>query len=525
MKKMNFMMAVLFATSAFAQTNQNTNNNQNNNQNNSYSGVSASTARCDKLMDTEFEQFFNVNDKNYDPKKKPADRKVLEKCEMLYFASVVNRAADIGTSFPTIGSSDQKIVCNGRAGFALDYQSCKNVVGLYNKVLFADTAMKAQQLIRVNSANQKASKTLAEEAAKGNTHNAAIDAAEERNRQNSKLYTEQAIAYSGAVTALGVGISGWRGNKESAYNKICKHGLKDASKAIEEKLRITKVDHSMCMKSIAEAAKHQSDAFPNTQAKANAFKIASEFFIKAAEARRLAGLSEDVAKKLSQIPSDVTDEDVLFDQCTMYPEMAECKNGTPRSTGTGFGGSTISFGDGGGSNAFDFDGATSGTTIEDGAVGTDKEQVVATTSSPFEEEAKRASGILDPAAAASATPGSGGSAALGGGGGGGAGGGGGGGGSGVEKEEDEGSGEPEIKANKYTANYAGGSKGFGAVQEGKEDANPFASLFDNKGQEGGIEEEDRSIASEGGSLGLFDKITGAYKKAYESKQIEANNLE
>ncbi len=87
---------------------------------------------------------------------------------------------------------------------------------------------------------------------------------------------------------------------------------------------------------------------------------------------------------------------------------------------------------------------------------------------------------------------------------------------------------PILKTNKMTGKYkASKGAGFQAVKAGKEDANPFSSMFDAKGGEAGGIEEDRSIASDDGSeaSGLFHKISKRYGQVHQDKRIESQNLE
>jgi hypothetical protein len=96
---------------------------------------------------------------------------------------------------------------------------------------------------------------------------------------------------------------------------------------------------------------------------------------------------------------------------------------------------------------------------------------------------------------------------------------------GANKEAEK---EAQVKATKVSGVYeSSGGGGFKAVGKGKDDANPFASLFDQQGEAGGVE-EDRSIASgdiDGNASGLFQKISKRYSQIQADKRIEANNLE
>ena len=83
----------------------------------------------------------------------------------------------------------------------------------------------------------------------------------------------------------------------------------------------------------------------------------------------------------------------------------------------------------------------------------------------------------------------------------------------------------DIKTNKVSGKYKAGGGGYGAVKGSKDDANPFASMFDAKGEAGGVE-EDRSIASDDGEgSGLFHKISKKYGQVQQEKRLDSQNLE
>src|SRR5690606_39178019 len=180
------------------------------------------------------------------------------------------------------------------------------------------------------------------------------------------------------------------------------------------------------------------------------------------------------------------------------------------------------------SNSFDFGAGDSDDFNEFGEEANVDSTRVAEINSPFADAAKEANDILDQASAASSGSGEG--AAPGGGGGGGGGMGGGGTASlgNDTQTPDESPEEAEIKAKKASAGYASaGAKGVTGVKSSKEDSNPFASLFDQKGSAGGVE-EDRSIASndiDDKSSILFQKISRKYSEMHSSKRIEANKLD
>jgi hypothetical protein len=208
----------------------------------------------------------------------------------------------------------------------------------------------------------------------------------------------------------------------------------------------------------------------------------------------------------------------------------DCKQNGPRNIkGASFAGGKNDFGAGTGTNQeFNFDPTGSGGIGSDPlAPGVSDTEKVGDVASPFEQAAKDASGILDPAAAASVTPGSQNSAPDGGGGGGGGGGGSASLGDDLAGAKAEDNSDPDIKTTKVSGKYKSGKGGFQAVKggSGSDDANPFASLFDDKGEAGGIEEDD-SIAADGGvDSGLFQKISKKYGQVQQDKRLDSQNLE
>jgi hypothetical protein len=216
----------------------------------------------------------------------------------------------------------------------------------------------------------------------------------------------------------------------------------------------------------------------------------------------------------------------MMERCVFNPTDPLCAKPGTRVPGQSFAGGDFGFTGDGSNNSFNM-GLENEDSFEVGAETNLDGTPVAAINSPFVDEAKKAQGILDPASAAQMQPGSGG-----GGGGGGAGGGMGGGGASLGSDlagaDADGNKEASIKSSKVSGVYqpAGGG-GYKGINKGKEDANPFASLFDAKGTAGGIE-EDRSIASgdiDGKASGLFQKISKRYGQIQADKRIEANNLE
>jgi hypothetical protein len=282
-------------------------------------------------------------------------------------------------------------------------------------------------------------------------------------------------------------------------------------------------------KAIVDENKNSNIVFQNNTAKGTFLGLMGTFLQKAAEARRLAGISADVGQRLENSPTSKDVETTVFDPCMTNANGVACKQNGPRNIKGGtFAGSQNNFGTGSGTNQdFNFDpNGIGGIGGSDPLANGSNPEKVSDISSPFEQAAKDASGILDPAGLADVTAGSQSSAPDGGGGGGG------GGGSaslgddlaGAKAEDNS---DPDIKTTKTSGNYKYGKGGFQAVKGGSsgDDANPFASMFDSKGEAGGIE-EDRSIASDGGEdSGLFQKISKKYGQVQQDKRLDSPNLE
>jgi hypothetical protein len=265
----------------------------------------------------------------------------------------------------------------------------------------------------------------------------------------------------------------------------------------------------------------------NQEAKAALGLAIAKFTAKGLAAGIAMGQHLNAAKKIEQVKYQFDDggEDVMMERCTFNPTDPACLKAGSRVQGQSFTGGEFGM-EGGGNNTFDMTGGVSEDVVEVGAETDLGSDGVSGLNSPFAEEAKNANKILDPAGAAQMQ-------ASGGASGGGAGGGGGGGGGGASLGSDlssadkDGDKEASIKTNKVSGVYgASGGGGFKGIGKGKDDANPFASLFDAK-SEGGIE-EDRSIASgdiDGAASGLFQKISNRYNQIQADKRIEAKNLE
>jgi hypothetical protein len=516
------MLLTMTTTSLWAQANQNlpgtpgyTGNSNNNNRQQNSRG-----AGCEQLLET------TKNVKAASAKEfAPTTIDKAGDCEQLAaIAKVRGQKLATATSRPT---ADGKIVCYQPGGFTADYDSCKKVSLLYDAVLIAEQGMIAAQKLTVDSSNAKATATVTKEIAAGNGQNAAIDATIARNELNAKLFKTQAISYSSAVAAITGSVALWKTKK--GFVKECGNVKGPKFEKIQgEMLEQYKVifKESDC-EGLLDSVKESEDVFANNTAKGQFLAAVGAFAIKAADAYKKAGMNEFVGEKLKK--DDLKDDDTTasLDPC-MNSTAAECaNNGGQGSFSTGaFQGSNVEFGSGS-SNGINFgDGTGVGDIAADAPNGpTDS---VADAASPFEAQAKAANGILNPANEATTAAGGGNSP----GGGGGAGGGGGGGsaslGDDLAGATADANKDPDIATNKLSGKYKGGKAGgFQAVAKSgsKEEANPFASLFDSKSDGGGIE-EDRSIASDSGEgSGLFQKISKKYGQIQQEKRIEGQNLE
>jgi len=278
-----------------------------------------------------------------------------------------------------------------------------------------------------------------------------------------------------------------------------------------------------CLEAL-KSVREKSGVFANDQGKAGLVQAFMEYMAKAIREKMAANQLKNIAKQIADVKNDVQDlGPTMFERCQVAPNDPACQQaGGPRIPGQEYTGGEISIGD-------NFNNAFGDPLQETPNVGFETEdltpgEAVANAGNPFADAAKEASGILEEAPAANVQPGS---APSGGGGGGGGGLGGGGVSLGNDLKGPEAEKTAEVDAEKSTGNYnfAGGG-GFQAIKPGKEDANPFASLFDSKSQ-GGVG-EDRSFASDdigGKDSGLFMRISRRYGKISGEKRIEATNLE
>lgn len=409
-------------------------------------------------------------------------------------------------------SMDGQITCVMKASFTIDYEKCVKAINLYNVVEAADKAMELQQKVRTDLKNQEIGQEAQRKAAQGDAQTAQYDAAIANQNHMKAMNTEQVMAYGTAVAALVAG-----------YNMIPTE--KGAIKACIESNNGTMP--ALCPTTVKKSS-NKALILANSDAKAALAAAIMKYTAKAAAAGIRMGINNKNVKAVSKAKEQVYDDlgtDLMVDRCAFNPADPACialGNRVRRDGPNGIGDFSI----GGDGNSFNLN-PDAGEFGEQGAPTNIDSKQVGDINSPFKDDAKIAKGIMDPAGAAQtqATGGSGG------GGGGGAGGGGGGAslGNDLDGKDPEADKEAQIKTQSISGKYdeasGGGYKGISKA--GKDEANPFESLFDQKNSGGGVE-EDRSIASEeisGKDSGLFQKISKRYGLIQADKRIEANNLE
>ena len=470
---------------------------------------------------------------------------LLNDCEQLTIISKLNNGKSYGDVDEPKRTIDNKVTCVSKGGYTLDYDYCVKVRGLYNSVIMAEQGMFAQQKIRITESNNKQNAEVAKAQAEGDLQNAALKASKERAEQNSAMLKEQAWAYKGVVASFTVALSGWPAKGPKKIKALCGTGSPKKEKSATEQSEsgnlvkfqtemvrlgaVEKATDATAQKCEELVASRKGALFSNDDARTQFWLTNGQFAQKAAEAMRLAGINDTIADKTPK-PDPDEDETVTLDPCVVDPSRPECKTPGPRRpTSPDIASGTMDFGSLGGSQAFDM-GTSSGADLSgpsDSPAGSGSE-TVASVASPFEKEAKEATGILNPAAAASISAGSQNSPA--GGGGGGAGGGGGGGGldDDLQGVNEEGNKEPEITTTKVSSKSAkgGGGGGFQAIKSMDKEKDPYAGIFGAKDAAGGIE-EDRSIASDidGAASELFQKISKRYGQVQQDKRIEGQKLE
>jgi hypothetical protein len=457
---------------------------------------------------------------------------MLKNCRKLEVTARVN-GEELTSSSETAISQDRRITCVKKGGYTLDWKSCKSGLDAYNMIVLADAALNMTQQFRTSQNSERMNREMAAATQEGNAQNAAYELSVEHNKKLASMNMEKVAAYTAALGLLGNKIMSWQGKSPSAMGRLCSGGAGNANiftpaPTSESVTPLNKVQaapglpHVECLPTL-ESVKNSSDVFANDSGKAALVSAFMEYMAKAIQAGMAAKNLSNIAKQVEQVKNGTEDlGPTMFERCSVAPNDPACMQGGPRVPGQEYVGGEISIGE-------NFNNAFGNNLEETPNVGFDNPDLtpgesVADAGNPFEDAAKEASGILDKAPAANVQPGS---APSGGGGGGGGGLGGGGVSLGNDLKGPEAEKTAEVKADgtggKY--NFAGGG-GFQAIKQGKEDANPFASLFDSKSQ-GGVG-EDRSFASDdigGKDSGLFLRISRRYGKISGEKRIEATNLE
>ncbi|WPU66343.1 hypothetical protein [Peredibacter starrii] len=469
------------------------------------SAADPKAAKCSEYTAADYVQKEGVDQKKMDA--------ALAECKVLEDITKKAGGGSI-TATDTASSMKGEIQCKKIAGYTMDFEPCKSAASALNFVVNAEAAMELQQQIRTDVKNTNIQKQANKQVAQGDAQTGMFDAAIESNKHQKQMQQEKMIAFGAAVTALGTTYARWP-SAEDLIKKACT--------GKDEKTGQTGVSNDCA----TVAANNKSVIAANEDQKGALIQAITTYTAKAIAAgiamKQYDTSADTVEKAKAAVQQE--DQDVMVARCTFNPTDPACAKPGNRVAGESYTGGDFNFGSGSGNNAFDM-GTGTDNFGEEGAASNLPTDNVAGITSPFEQEAKEAKGILDPAAAASMQAGNASS-----GGGGGVGGGGGGGsaslGSDLAGAEKDGDKEASLKATKASGNYnAAGGGGFSAIKGGKDDKNPFASLFDAKSS-GGIE-EDRSIASgdiDGAASGLFQKISKRYGQIQADKRIEANNLE
>ena len=405
-------------------------------------------------------------------------------------------------------STDGRISCVQLASYTIDYKPCEKVLTLYNGVLIAEMAMDLEQKVRTDLKNKSIQENAMKKAAEGDLQTGAYDAALESHQHMKAMNTEKMIAYVSAVGALGAANTMFPDEKKA---------IKKCEAAIEPK---------ECSKTMRS---HGAEILANIDNKSAIATAIMAFTAKAAAAGIALSRNYESAKKINQVKKNFDDQgtNLMMERCLFNPADPLCADKGRRISGNGAFAGDFGMGGNGADNSFDMNPENEAFGEAGAETNLDDKNEVASINSPFRDEAQTDDGILNPAGAAQvqSTGGSGGGSGSGGGGGGG---GGASLGNDLQGADKEGDKEPQIKTNKVSGIYgASGGDGFKGVSRGKDEANPFSSLFDQKSGGGGVE-EDRSIASgdiDGKYSGLFEKISKRYNLIQADKRIEAQNLE
>ena len=431
----------------------------------------------------------------------------------------------------TAVSQARRIVCVRRGTHVVDWKSCKAGKDAYDMVLIADAALNMTQQVRTAQSTNKMNNQMAQEIEAGNAQNAAYDATVQHNQHLANMNKEKVAAYTAALGLLGSKIAAWQGKSEGSLNRLCQNVNQQNVSPLVTTVTEAKTASTGSTVRPLPASKTCFDylnsvkgsLYANDSGKAALVAAFMEYMAKAVQAGMNAKNLSNIAKQVENMKNGTEDlGPTMFERCAVAPNDPACQQAGPRIPGQEYTGGDFSIGENF-NNSFG-DPLQESANVEFETDDLTPDGAVASAGNPFADQAQEASGILDPAPAANFQPGS-----TPGGGGGGAGGGLGGGGAslGNDLNGPEAEKTAEVDAEKSSGNYnfAGGG-GFQAIKPGKEDANPFASLFDSKSQ-GGVG-EDRSFASDdigGKDSGLFLRISRRYGKISGEKRIEAANLE
>lgn len=481
----------------------------------------------------------------------------LERCIAIRFAAGLSGLNGIETD--TESSKDRTINCKLKSPTNQDWEACRQGIKTYNTLVGLDGAMQLSTGIQSQMAQNKIQKDTMKEAQAGNLQTAALQATADQNLANAKLLEQQASFYGGQAAYLETFVATkWpskvktvckskrlsevkktiAGNISQAITAAHKQTVQTQTQPVVTPVNVAGVaigtsdgkvpeagiTEANCEKILSKLSK--SELFPNDSARSALQNKAIESIGKAAKA----GIDANKLRKNAKVAETLKDQfvdpggDAMVDLCRIDPANVQCRGTGTRVNQAGYQAGQFNLDGGGNGQAFNLN-PSAGTGEDIGNIGTGEATNIAGVTSPFADEADKASDLLDEAGAASYTAGG-----AAGGGGGGVGGGGGGGSAalggdlqGAEKDDKE----AEIKASKRDGGYASGGGGFQATGSGSSDENPLQSLFDQDGAKGGIE-EDRSIASEdidNSNSALFEKISKKYAKVHGEKRIEANNLE
>lgn len=483
----------------------------------------------------------------------------LQRCIAIRLASGLSGLSGVETDDDF--SKDKMIKCKLKSPTNQDWVVCQQGIKTYNTLIGLDGAMQLSTGIQSKLAQDKIQKETMKEAQAGNLQTAALQATADQNLANAKLLEQQASFYGGQAAYLetfvatkwpskvktvcsskriaevkgiieqnisGAITTAYKATANGAQTQPVKVEVAGVSFGMSNNPSVSgTITEANCIKILESGFINKStELFPNSSARSALQNKAIESIGKAAKA----GIDANKLRKNAKVAETLKDQfvdpggDAMVDLCRIDPANVQCRGTGTRVNQAGYQAGQFNLDGGGNGQAFNLN-PNSGTGEEIGNIGTGEATNIAGVTSPFADEADKASDLLDQAGGASYT-----SAGAGGGGGGGVGGGGGGGSAalggdlqGAEKDDKE----AEIKASKRDGGYASGGGGFQATGSGSSDENPLQSLFDQDGAKGGIE-EDRSIASEdidNSNSALFEKISKKYAKVHGEKRIEANNLE